>query len=797
LLLAAVPSRSTFPDLEVGVPPGSPTAWARWIPAQTPRREPVGPVTGAHGARNRTVAARPNLPLEPRIGGAGVLRITTADVPGHLPWVNGPPKETGPVTGPAGRTLPAASQALQWIGTASFLRYLLHRQQVSRAEIAAHLVELGEPVLWCVAAAATEHGLEGLAKQVRTQIERRGRGAALPVGGNPREAMLLRFVADELARAHPYDPEGTFGRRLFVFAAEVEPLLIRLLETDADAFLVRNAAAALGRYRTATAQAALAAAAASTTDPVVLMRALAALEPGCATAPLLARLERSTDEVETAALVAALGRIADPAAAPKLIALGRHALRHDPDLLMTVLVALCRIQIGIRDRDAPALAESIRRAAEAGASRFAVDHDARVVPDMPDGTGMRAAILAQLAIVLRVRCGGDPRAVDDLLNVLAVSNPRRPGGSFGNRAAGAFWPPAQVPVIETLPRLDGGQAAMEAIVDDGSCDPILRVTALANLPVAARGRLASRLLTTGRDVPSELALAAMQVLDLDGAADLVERARELLAAGARTRPGLGNAQRRSLWLAALQALDRRSALRAADLVPLLDHVRADPAHRGGDVAARRAALLADATRLVEAVAAGLRGRELEARAAEFVDFVIEARIDRRFTAATREATVQYVVGLVAGVPKKRKDADYKALVARSIVDYVLPDRGRSLLAGTHEFEVAVPLEESIVLALGRTRDAEAVQALAALLAWRDLGCLGEVCLAAGHSGDRILLQPLARRLLDDDGFVRFCAHEALRRLTGMDVQADWMYGDVAERGAAAQAWYRLVAKAGG
>jgi hypothetical protein len=45
--------------------------------------------------------------------------------------------------------------------------------------------------------------------------------------------------------------------------------------------------------------------------------------------------------------------------------------------------------------------------------------------------------------------------------------------------------------------------------------------------------------------------------------------------------------------------------------------------------------------------------------------------------------------------------------------------------------------------------------------------------------------------------VRFCASEALRQLTGKDVWADWLYGDLAERGAAAQDWFRVCAKAGG
>jgi len=177
--------------------------------------------------------------------------------------------------------------------------------------------------------------------------------------------------------------------------------------------------------------------------------------------------------------------------------------------------------------------------------------------------------------------------------------------------------------------------------------------------------------------------------------------------------------------------------------------------------------------------------------------VIAARIDKRFAAATRAPTVEYVQGLLAGVSKQRKDAAYKALVVRSIVDYVLPDRVGLLLAASSEFEVAVPFEESVVRALGRTREPEAVRALAELLEQRDLGCLGEVCLAAGLTGSPGLLQPLARQLLADDGFVRFCAYEALRQLSGRDFWADWLYGDIAERGDAAQAWFRFCAKAGG
>jgi hypothetical protein len=36
-------------------------------------------------------------------------------------------------------------------------------------------------------------------------------------------------------------------------------------------------------------------------------------------------------------------------------------------------------------------------------------------------------------------------------------------------------------------------------------------------------------------------------------------------------------------------------------------------------------------------------------------------------------------------------------------------------------------------------------------------------------------------LLDGDPFVRFCAHEALRHLSDLDIDVDWMYGEPKER----------------
>lgn len=800
LLLALAPRAGAPPrDLEVGVPPGSPTAWARWIPVLTPRREPVFPLTHAPTTdRTRTVSGLPRTTLDAQIVGSGVLRITTADVTGHLTWTNGPPQPKGPVTGPSARALPPVGAMLQWIGTAAFLRMLLHRQQVSVAEVSAHLVELGEPALWSVDAAAAERALAPIAADVRAKIDAGGGGGALPSAGSPRQAMLLRFVADELGRAHPYDPEGAFGRRLFVFADEVEPLLIRILGADVDPFLRRNAAAALGRYRTASAQAALVDAVADSKDMVVLMRALAALQPGCRVEPLLARLEHSTDPVETAALVAALGRVHAAAAVPQLLACAERGRRRDADLLMTALTALCRVPIGAVERGPAALANAVWQAARSTPSRFAVELPAEgPQPDLPDTTSLRGQILEQLALLLRLAAGDEARS-GPLFEMLDKHGRGARGRMFANDSIGAFEPPTQMVLIETLPRLGAaGTKVLLAVVDDDSCDPVLRVAALARLPAAERDPIAERVLSDRpRRAPTELQLAAVQVLDLDAADALAPRCQELLRQCARTAPAAATASQRASWLAAVQALDRRSLLQADDLLPLLAHVRAATLQHRDPAAARRLEILDRATALVAMVAGGARTKAIDDAIAVLVDFVIAARFGARFSAATRADTIDYVRGLLAGVRLKRRDAAYQDLVVESIADYFVPNESAQLLGGAHEIEAVVPLEEAILLALGHTRAPAAVSALAQLLGDKELPCRAHVCLAAGATGDRSLAPALVQALLDGDGFVRFCAYEALRRLCGTDVWADWMYGDVAERAAAAQMWFRLGSRSG-
>src|SRR5262249_55502201 len=185
--------RSTAPiDLDVGVPPGSPTGWARQIPVVSPRQHPWRAVTQRQ-PKGGTVAGLPRRPVDRGLTGVGLFRITTPDVTGHLDWVSGPRTNGKAVTGGALAALPPVGAGLRWVGIAAFLRLLLHRQQVSEPEVIAHLVELGEPATWCAEAAADEPELQETAKDVLRRIDNAPRGPTPPKGASPREGLWPRF----------------------------------------------------------------------------------------------------------------------------------------------------------------------------------------------------------------------------------------------------------------------------------------------------------------------------------------------------------------------------------------------------------------------------------------------------------------------------------------------------------------------------------------------------------------------------------------------------------------------------
>src|SRR5262249_1225183 len=160
-----------------------------------------------------------------------------------------------------------------------------------------------------------------------------------------------------------------------------------------------NAVAALGRYRSAVALDALVELAASSSDPVVRMRALAAL--GCChglgnTKPLLERLGRVEGPAERGGPIEAPGGPAGQGGGAAPLAL---ATTRDPDVLQALLSAL--VQLRPEAPAAASFARTIAKAARTNPEAYRARRPAAgPAPDNPDAPGARGEVIEQLALIL-------------------------------------------------------------------------------------------------------------------------------------------------------------------------------------------------------------------------------------------------------------------------------------------------------------------------------------------------------------------------------------------------------------
>lgn len=811
-------------DLDVGIPPGSPASWARRFPGITPG-QPLFPRTeapqalrgearkrameaAARGERGTGVQAR-KMEVDVRISTSfGVVRIITWDLVGHLPWVarsEPQPKRTvtGPKEGAAG-PLPGVSDALYWANMGALLRLLLHPQLVSEKELIVHLGEIGEPVLAVLDNAVAEEALRGPCKKLRQMITAPRVGIGPREGATPRETMLKRFLAEELVEVYPYDPEGGFGQRFMLWAEELEPCLAEYVRHE-DSFLRRNAITALGRYRTDSAMVALAGVAAETTDQVALMRALAAVgayrslrKPG----PLLERLQNTKDAIERVALVVALGRMGVADAVPVFLELGRTK---DSDLLQAVVAGLARIHHGRGEDKVRKFAQRIARAAHARPERFRVKNESRAKADIPDGAKARGEVIEQLARILQVRAEtGHKVATRFLLDLVAEgrragkAGPARPGSPvmaarraavYLNSSLRKVHPPVQMLYLETLRLLgDAGTAALKNVAEDRSAEPPLRGHALAQMPVPDRGPLVAAMLQ-GADESAEMKIYALEILNNDGHGRIQELGLALLKECAKAEIDKARPEERYLWTQALKALGKRNLLEVEHLLPLLKHVEArKPSHDALHRQVRRMVV-----QMVTDGAAGKGRAQLRKQLEAILDLVVRHTLNPEISAENRDAARAKVETMMVGLRGRKGDVYFKNKLSQDILLYLLGVKMGFTLKDDTQFKPVVLLEEQILLALGRTRSKEAGEALARFLGeHRKSALVPHACLALGISGQQAHAGKLLPLLVSDDGFTRFCAYEALRHLTARDHWADWIYGGMDERAAAAEQYVRCL-----
>ena len=91
--------------------------------------------------------------------------------------------------------------------------------------------------------------------------------------------------------------------------------------------------------------------------------------------------------------------------------------------------------------------------------------------------------------------------------------------------------------------------------------------------------------------------------------------------------------------------------------------------------------------------------------------------------------------------------------------------------------ICPPLLEIACIELGRLGDPKAIETLIKILKSDASSGRAEAALALGAIAGREAIDALVAALEDPkDGWVRFCAYEALRKLSGQDHMCDWIFG---------------------
>jgi HEAT repeat protein len=693
------------------------------------------------------------------------VRIVTADLPGHLPWVRRPPETPRAPTGEGVVPYPPAmSASLRWLALAGILRRMLHPALSTEAEAEAHLIELGEATRAAAELARAEPACRRWADELLRAVPPLPASRPRPPTGarDDHERMLFRFVAEDLSSGWAYDPSAEFAYRTRLLGEDAFAALAACARSE-HPLLARNAVALLARMGTPQARAVLMEVLRGARDPVVWFRCVRALgESGHVPAAreLRRMLDGEADPARRAALLYALGRIGDPEATQWLME-WIEANRTDAEFLWSALPALARC--GWPDeRSRRSLTERLRRLGRVVMRNAGEWRESPLLDGGPgDPEDLKALIIAEMAALATARFGADRerRAIMDV---------------FRERQ---FYGPVHYLLVDVLASFgEEGQAALEEIVRDDRFDPLVRRHALMMLPQSRAIGVARACVEAAplmlRAAPLMLRAAALEILS--GSRD---ESAERWARGALMRRADAGAAPRSyeeeaeLFLAVrtLAEMGRSDAALLARIAAI-----GRGAQRRRDVRER---ILRTLDAYIEAVRRS-DAQEERRRLEELLDVMPQVAPENRDS--WREYLRRYVEGLRGRMGEDANEyAETVRLALRAAV------AGDDPLTGASSPDV--PWLAEVLLELGRTRDPAAVEALGTFVE-PGRPARAEACLALGATGRREAVPHLLRALAGDDGFVRYCAYLALRAITGRDHFADWIYGNASERARAVEAY---------
>ena len=464
--------------------------------------------------------------------------------------------------------------------------------------------------------------------------------------------------------------------------------------------------------------------------------------------------------------------------------------------MISVLSALARIPWA---RPQPEIAAFCARV-ESEARELGVQSELAMKPDLPDSSSLRAAILAQLALLARTQAVPPDEPARAALLALAQPAPLDP--RLSEQGLGGTDPLGSIPAAVRTLYLDGlarvgpaGEERLAALARRVEVENALRGRALALLSYDRRGESAAALLLD-EETPLELRVHALEVLIADEHPRVIELCKAQLAQKSLTRPR-PEAGELYLGLRAVRFLSETDNLEARDLLPLYPLVQRPLGERAAHVAELRARL----AELAEAARDAGRDRErvktLAQRAGALFDFVLEQRLNALLDPDTRDERVDAMLQALETLRGPRAALVIEAQLVAELLALLLGEPEPQFGVVVEDparvlFEPAVPLAEEVLLALGRTRDPLAIELVLAVLASGTRELRGHACLALGMCAQPALAPRLLPALLDEDPFVRFCASEALEHLTGRAAALDWMAAAPAERQAAAEEFKRWL-----
>ncbi len=689
LALLILPSSAAAParrDLDVGVPPGTPLEWTKELkpPIPTLYRGSV-PTATASG----DVLEGGTIALGVDFGSAsalGVGRITTRDLPSHLPWTV--PTATGDdrVPTPSGTITwaypPTVTSMQWWWCLAPFLRYGLHPQLVSEGETGALLLEIGEPSRLAAEAAAGHFGADIVAMIKRDVTPVPAKAPEPPQMDSALQQMFADLAARELTSEYPYGLNPYFAQRTLSLGDQAFPAVLACAKSD-HVFLRRNAMAVLAQYGRAEGLAYLREVAANSKDAVARTRAILGLarRRDKDIVPLLVKMLDDADKFKRALAAYALGVSSRPEGGEALLKKASVSVG-DGDLLMSLLPALGRVRM-----NSDKFTASLRNLA-AAVARTSYDMGSALPPDVPDPKNLRRDILVEFA-QLALAAQGDEAAIKE---VLAKKD--------------GFKTATQYLAVEVLGWLgEDGAKSLQAIVQNGRMEPVIRAQALARiLTLVPNTKFAVEVASNEAMPPGVrgIALTMLPAYDPTGARNCAKTIIEAYLKGRYRTPAEAY-----LVLTSLQALGRTGD---SDIDVLLQ---------------------------VAEVAAGQRRRTAPA--------------------------------------SKR------------------PPSPMDLYQTEVEIVIDVPLLETALIELGRTRSKRAGEALAMVLADAGADARAEAAFSLGAVAGKAALVALVGGLQDKDGWVRWASYVALHGLTGKEFFCDWIGGGASTRSEFVKKWKDLVA----